>query len=353
MPLISSDFARGTPTGCSRRRRAQRDALTGLASRWLFEERLSDALQSAQKTGRQLGLLVVDCDNFKRVNNLLGHDAGDDVLVEIASRLRAAVRSFDSVARMGGDGFMILLDRLQGAKEAMELAQGVLHALGEPLVLVGQTAHTTASLGLCVYPEDGATAEELLRNADAAMYQAKTEGRNRVQRFTPEMERSLARRRELEAALEQALTRDEFELVYQPRVLVQTGEVTGVEALLRWRSSRLGLVMPGEFIAIAEENGLIVPIGKWVLDTACREMRQISKDMGKDLPFAVNVSPRQFQRLRWRDMRWRQSRWKLRLRKIFYCTCRPDRWKRLKRCGRWVCRLRSMTLERATRICRT
>jgi diguanylate cyclase (GGDEF)-like protein len=296
---------------------AQHDALTGLASRRLFEERLCTALnQAAEQHDRPqpsaVGLLVVDCDNFKRINDLLGHQAGDALLIEFADRLKTCVRGEATVARVGGDEFMVVLGDLRDAEEAMEIAQSLLTALQQPMSLDAHPIRLEASIGVCVYPDHmecgapgaalgqsgptgSACAAALLKNADAAMYRAKAEGRNRVQGFTQEMARSLARRRLLDAALQQAMAGDEFELWYQPRVDLRTGLVTGVEALLRWRSEQLGIVMPGEFIPIAEENGLIVPLGRWVLEQACREMDALMITIGHRMALAVNVSPRQFQ----------------------------------------------------------
>jgi diguanylate cyclase (GGDEF)-like protein len=288
---------------------AQHDALTGLASRTLFEERLVSALEQAGRQGCAVGLLMVDCDNFKRVNDLMGHQVGDALLVEVAARLEGLVSPADTVARMGGDEFMVVLSGLgrqpevSAEQEGLAIAQRMLAAMQEPMLVNGHAVSAAVSIGLCVHgstqaagtPVDANCAAALFKNTDAAMYRAKAEGRNRVQLFTLEMASSLARRRLLESALENALALEEFRLVYQPRVDLRTGTVTGVEALLRWHSGELGLVMPAEFIPMAEENGLIVPIGRWVLEQACLEMHELGLVMGRTVPVAVNVSPRQFQ----------------------------------------------------------
>jgi diguanylate cyclase (GGDEF)-like protein len=280
---------------------AQHDALTGLAERGLIEERLRAALQAGViHRARCVGLLMVDCDNFKRANDLLGHQAGDKILTEFAQRLRSLARGEDTVARVGGDEFMVVLPEVESEHQALLFARQMLAALEEPMTVEGHTVSMSASIGVCVYPGGAVdaprdSAAALLKNADAAMYQAKADGRSRVQLFTPEMADMLARRRLLDAALQHALETEEFALVYQPRVDLQTGLVTGVEALLRWHSAELGTIMPTEFIPIAEENGLIVPIGRWVLDHACDEMRELERGIGRRVPLAVNVSPRQFQ----------------------------------------------------------
>jgi diguanylate cyclase (GGDEF)-like protein len=284
---------------------AQHDALTGLVERRVFQERLSTALGNARSEKTAVGLLVVDCDNFKRMNDLLGHQAGDTLLTQFAARITACVAGADTVARVGGDEFMVVLSDLRNPSEAEVIARQILTSIQQPMAVEGHSIHMTASIGVCVYPdvEDCVTqppaadacATLLLKNADAAMYRAKLEGRDRVQVFTREMAGSLARRRLLDASLQHALEADEFALVYQPRVDLQTGLVTGVEALLRWQSAQLGTIMPTEFIAIAEENGLIVPIGRWVMDRACAEMAELERRIGRRVPLAVNVSPRQFQ----------------------------------------------------------
>jgi len=208
------------------------------------------------------------------------------------------------VARVGGDEFMVVLDDLHSQADATAVAQQMLERLQEPIVLEGTLVSLTASIGVCVYPDhmecandrketDCATA--LLKNADAAMYQAKLAGRNRMQVFTREMANALVRHRRVDEQLQQALAAEEFALVYQPRVDLLTGLVTGVEVLLRWRNAQLGVVSPTEFIPIAEESGMIVPIGRWVVEQACCEMRQLANSMGRLMPFAVNVSSRQFQ----------------------------------------------------------
>ncbi len=274
---------------------AHHDALTGLPTRTLLRDRLGLALNRARRYGRKVGLLMVDIDNFKRINDLFGHQAGDSLLMAVAQRLQNCVRTSDTVARMGGDEFIILLDELRSVEDGEFVAEKLAEQLALPVEIGSRSITTTASIGICVYPDNGDTAEFLLKNADAAMYRAKAEGRNRYQSFTQELASSASRKRQLENALSHALVEKEFELVYQPQISMRTGEVTGVEALLRWRSGKLGLVMPNDFIPLAEESGLIVPIGEWVIRTACRQGRELQLQIGRPLTIAVNVSPRQFQ----------------------------------------------------------
>jgi len=238
---------------------------------------------------------MVDLDNFKRVNDLMGHSVGDDLLRHVAEQLRNSVRTSDTVARLGGDEFVLILDRLHSADEAERVAEKLLARLRAPLVVGNETFSPTASIGISLYPEDGQIPEDLVKNADTAMYTAKAEGRNGFKAFQYAMAAASSRKRQLEIALNRALIADEFELLYEPQVDLVTGTVTGVEALLRWRSKHLGLVMPTEFIPLIEESGLIVPIGEWVLRTACRDGRKLQLELGRGLSIAVNISPRQFQ----------------------------------------------------------
>ncbi len=275
---------------------AHHDALTGLPTRTLLHDRVQMALQRAKRKGTKVALLMIDLDNFKRVNDLMGHSAGDELLVQVAKRLQGALRKSDTVARMGGDEFVVLLDDLHSDGEAELVAEKLIATLSMP-VHVGEEEHAiSASIGLCLYPDGGEDSAALLKNADAAMYQAKADGRNMYQVFSSNMALATTKRRQLETALPHALAHNELELLYQPQISFRTGRVTGLEALLRWHSRSLGTVLPNEFIPVAEQTGLIVPIGEWVLRTACREAKALERKLGRPLTIAVNLSPRQFQK---------------------------------------------------------
>jgi len=272
---------------------AHHDELTGLATRRLLRDRADTAIARARRQQDKLAVLTVDLDNFKRINDVQGHHVGDQVLQAVSSRLGSAVRASDSVARVGGDEFVVLVTDLASAAEADAIAEKLAVALAAPLTLDLGVPAPTASIGIAVYPDDGTTVDQLLKNADAAMYQAKADGKHGHQRFTDALASVAVRRRLLEAGLAQALAGDELALVYQPQIDMPTGMVTGVEALMRWRSAELGLVMPGEFIAIAEESGLIVPFGEWALRTACRDGQRLQRELGRPLTIAVNLSSQQ------------------------------------------------------------
>ncbi|HEV7705085.1 MAG TPA: EAL domain-containing protein [Gemmatimonadaceae bacterium] len=274
---------------------AHHDALTGLPTRTLFHDRIEVALTAASRTGKKVALLMIDLDGFKEVNDVMGHHVGDEMLIHVSRLLVDSVRASDTVARMGGDEFVILLDDVNSVHNAESIAAKILRSLQQPFRIGTHMLTASASLGICICPESGGTVESLLNNADTAMYRAKAEGKNGFQVFTNDMESESSRRRQLGVGLRHAVRLCELDLVYQPQVCMRTGNVTGVEALLRWTSSTMGLVMPTEFIPIAEESGLIVPIGEWVLRTACREGKKLQIETGMLLTIAVNISPRQFQ----------------------------------------------------------
>jgi diguanylate cyclase (GGDEF)-like protein/PAS domain S-box-containing protein len=273
------------------------DALTGLPNRTLFQDRLNQALARARRHGGGFGHLAVlflDLDQFKVVNDTLGHAAGDRLLIEIAGRLRRTVRESDTVARLGGDEFTFLLPGIQSGEDAARAAQKILDAVSRPLEIDGHRLYVTTSIGISLYPADGEETEALLSSADIAMYRAKDLGRNGFQLSSPAMNARSVSRLSLERDLRMAIERGEFTLVYQPQAGVLSGQAVGVEALLRWNHPQRGVVLPGEFISIAEETRLILPLGEWVLRTACEQARQWQSDGGPRLRVAVNLSALQF-----------------------------------------------------------
>jgi diguanylate cyclase (GGDEF)-like protein len=271
---------------------AHHDALTGLPNRVLFHERLDEALLRVRRDRDKLAVLYLDLDQFKNVNDGLGHPAGDKLLVAAAERLRTCLRGSDMVARFGGDEFAVLQIGLAGPHEAGILAERIVTLLSEPYDIDGQQSVIGASIGIAVAPADGETAEQLLGNADVALYKAKEDGRRIFRFFEPGMDARLRARRTLELDLRNALAAGEFELYYQPLVTLETGVISGFEALLRWHHPLRGMVAPAKFIPLAEETGLIVPIGEWVLRQACAE----AAAWPDDLKIAVNLSPVQFKK---------------------------------------------------------
>ena len=275
------------------------DTLTGLANRNLLHDRLQQAIANARRAGANAVAVLLDLDNFKVVNDTLGHGIGDRMLQEIGTRLAGCVRESDTVARLGGDEFVIVLQNLgEGEGVALEtrittLMDKLITQVGRPLALGGHIVSPTCSIGVSIYPQDGPDAGTLLRNADAAMYRAKELGRNRFQFFTADVHERIRRRMELESSLRLALERNEFELHYQPQIGLATGAIMGVEALLRWRHPERGLVGPGQFIGFAEESGLIIDIGSWALREACRQNKAWQDAGLPAVPIAVNMSAKQ------------------------------------------------------------
>jgi diguanylate cyclase (GGDEF)-like protein/PAS domain S-box-containing protein len=273
---------------------ATHDELTGLPNRALFTELLSGAIDAAQSSGEQCGLIFIDLDRFKIVNDSLGHDAGDELLKEVARRIVRSVGGAAVTARFGGDEFVVLLDKVPDRSAAAAAARGILSAMLEPVRLMNYDCRVTASIGIAMFPEDGRELSTLMKHADMAMYLAKDEGKNNFQFYSSIIAPMSVERIVLETHLINALQRREFSLQYQAKIKVATGRICGVEALLRWRNPQLGNVPPNTFISVAEDNGLIVPIGKWVLKTAC-EQNSAWRRLGLPaLGMAVNLSPRQF-----------------------------------------------------------
>ncbi len=271
------------------------DSLTDLPNRSLARDRLSQELLSARRRNRKVALMFVDLDEFKAVNDTLGHEYGDQLLVEAASRLRGAVRAKDTVARFGGDEFLVIMGELDSLNAAETVAQKIVDVFKAPFVIERRDLITTASIGIAIFPDDGEENQVLLRQADAAMYQAKARGRDGYCFYNHSMNESAEQRLFMEGLLRKALVREQLELHYQPLIDGDTGAVVGAEALLRWHSPELGSVPPDRFIPLAEATGLIVPIGEWVIEQACHQaMAWLSPDHS-DFRVAVNVSPRQFQ----------------------------------------------------------
>ena len=269
---------------------AQHDSLTDLPNRVLLSDRLEQAMSIAQRGNQKLGILYLDIDRFKTINDSLGHAIGDRLLQSAASRLLDCVRHSDTVSRQGGDEFVILLSRLTLAQDAAVIAEKILAAFGVPFQIDEHTVYTTVSIGVVTFPDDGLDAESLLKNADFAMYQAKESGRNCYQFFKPEMNVKAARRQSVENGLRIALERDAFVLHYQPKFNLQTGAITAVEALIRWRHPMLGVLLPSEFISVAEDSGLIVPLGKWVLREGCCQAKAWQNAGLTKVKMAINVS---------------------------------------------------------------
>ncbi len=273
---------------------AHYDELTGLPNRSMFNQRLAHALAQARRNDKPLAILFIDLDRFKNINDTLGHDAGDRVLKEVAERLRGCLRESDTAGRLGGDEFVVLIEELSQPVYVAGVAQKILTAVTKPLILDAQEFHLTASIGISTYPDDSKDMQSLLKNADIAMYRAKEQGRNNYQFYSAQMNVHTLERLALESNLRRALERDEFLLHYQPKVDIGSGRITGMEALVRWQQPTKPLIPPAQFIALAEETGLIVPIGEWVLKTACAQNKSWQEHGLPPLRVAVNLSARQF-----------------------------------------------------------
>ena len=273
---------------------ASHDALTGLPNRVLLDDRLSQAVAHAEQDGHSFGVAMFDLDRFKVVNDSLGHRAGDALIKEVAHRLAGVARGTDTVGRLGGDEFLFIMDRLAKREDAEHIARRAVKALELPIRLDGVDLHTSASIGIAMFPADGKSAEGLIANADAAMYCAKQRGRNNIQCYAEGMNSATQERVKLESDLHQALSLKQLELHYQPKVDTKTGLIHGVEALARWRHPQRGLVPPGEFIPLAESCGLIDGIGEWVVRESCRQARAWQLEGLPPLRVAVNLSAFQF-----------------------------------------------------------
>jgi diguanylate cyclase (GGDEF)-like protein len=273
---------------------ATHDSLTDLPNRSLFNERLRHALHQGTRYNRGIAVMFIDMDRFKVVNDSLGHGAGDRLLQDCAKRLTECLRESDTVARLGGDEFVVMVENFTAPKDAIAIAQKILTGLARPFFVDGQEFLMSASIGISTFPDDGKDAETLLKNADIAMYRAKDQGRNNYQFYSAQMNKHTFERLAMESSLRRALERDEFLLHYQPKLDLRTGAIAGVEALIRWKHPDWGMVSPAQFIPLAEESGLIVQIGEWVLKTACDQSRAWREQGIPPMRVAVNLSARQF-----------------------------------------------------------
>ncbi|AKJ27361.1 PAS-domain containing protein [Caldimonas brevitalea] len=273
---------------------ARHDSLTGLPNRAWFHDLLTLALHGARRYQRKLAVLFIDLDRFKIINDTLGHEAGDQLLKEISSRLKRCLRACDVVARLGGDEFVVMVQEIEEPEQLVTVARKILAAVLEPVPILGQPCRVTASIGIAMYPAAGEDDQTLMKNADIAMYVAKEEGKNNYQFYSPDIKTQSLERLALETGLRNALARGEFSLHYQAKVALQSEAITGVEALLRWHNAELGPVSPAQFIPVAEQTGLIVPIGRWVLRTACAQNVAWQQQGMPPMCIAVNLSARQF-----------------------------------------------------------
>lgn len=292
--IVFHDISTARAMSLEMTRCAQHDVVTNLPNRLLLNDRISQAISLARRQDKHLAMIFLDLDRFKFINDSLGHAAGDQLLQSVAQRVVNGVRRSDTVSRQGGDEFVILLSEIALPDDAARSAQKILALISAPHTVDGQEVRIDASIGISIYPSDGKDAETLIKNADMAMYHAKQCGRNNFQFFKPEMNQRAVERQSLEASLRRALEREEFVLHYQPVIDLETGEITGVEALLRWQQPERGLVPPRRFIPIAENCGLIVPIGRWVLREACSQARDWQGAGLPPMTIAVNVSAVEF-----------------------------------------------------------
>ena len=270
------------------------DGLTGLPNRTLVQDRLKHSLTMAQRHSYPVGIIYLDLDRFKEINDTLGHNVGDQLLVETARRIKEHVRESDTVSRIGGDEFLILLPEIGNAQNAANLSQKILDTLSKPFLLANHEMFISASLGISLYPADSENAETLISNADTAMYHAKAQGKNNYKFFTEDINKSTVQRFMLETRFRRALDKLEFQLNYQPKIQMSTGKICGMEALLRWYHPEQGNIKPSLFIPLAEETGLVLPLGEWALREACRQNKEWQDEGLRPIRVSVNISARQF-----------------------------------------------------------
>ncbi|QED50157.1 GGDEF and EAL domain-containing protein [Cytobacillus dafuensis] len=269
---------------------AHHDSLTGVANRYSLNKRLEGLLHTAQKYKQLLAILFLDLDRFKQINDTLGHNYGDMLLKNVSSRLKGIIKNKDMIARLGGDEFVIVLPNIKHPKEAVHIAEGIIEALSKSFLLNNQEVFVTTSIGISLYPLDGNNIESLLRNADKAMYEAKYSGRNQYELYHTEMHRNESKKMIMENNLRRALERNEIYLVYHPVMDANTNEIVSVEALVRWKQKQLGVISPSEFIPLAEESGLIIPISEWIIQKACEDLKMIHLQGKPKLRMSINIS---------------------------------------------------------------
>lgn len=270
------------------------DVLTGTANRRLFEDRCRRALASASRHGHHCALIGLDIDHFKRINDTLGHDAGDALLKNLSQRLRGTVREEDTIARLGGDEFAVLLHHVSGAEGCEKVARGILDAITEPMTVPGGELVITSSIGITLAPDDGSSYEQLLKNADMAMYRAKKAGRNNIQFFSEDMNHEMQRQMSLEQELRAGIRAGELDLHYQPVLDARSGQIVGMESLLRWNHPGRGMLSPGDFLEVAEQSGQLHAIGEWICNNACLQARAIQTMSGTPVRISINLSSRQY-----------------------------------------------------------
>lgn len=276
------------------KRLAHFDSLTGVANRYSLNSRLSDLIGTAKTYNQQLAVLFLDLDRFKHINDTLGHSYGDQLLKGVSSRLKNLIKNKDMIARLGGDEFVIVLPNIKHVREAVHIAESIIHSLTQPFLLEKQEVYISTSIGISLFPHDGQSLESLLRNADKAMYQAKALGRNQYELYHSDMHQDESLHMMMENYLRKAIERDELFLLYHPLVDVKTKKIVGIEALVRWNSKELGIVSPVDFIPLAEETGLIIPISEWIIKKACNDLNKIHLKGFTNLKMSINISALHF-----------------------------------------------------------
>jgi diguanylate cyclase (GGDEF)-like protein len=291
--LTSRDVTERKQAEAQAKYRAHHDTLTGLPNRLLMQDRLQQAITQARRSGGQVALMFIDLDRFKLVNDSFGHVIGDELLKQVAARLRRCLRDTDTVARLGGDEFTIMLPEVDSPQAAGEVAERILNDFEQPFTDAEQEMYISASIGISLFPRHASLPDELVKHADTAMYSAKDSGRSRYCYFTEALNHEVREKVMMESGLRRAIERGELRLFYQPKIDLKSGRVMGAESLVRWQHPTLGLVPPSKFIPIAEESGLIVQLGEWVMYAACQQLRAW-QHAGYELQVAINVSARQF-----------------------------------------------------------